>query len=359
MPPDSQISPISQFPPPENKTKLLLLFAVCLTIIGIVAGVRIEQTIESSVVPPSLIVEPVVLSKQVSPPRVSTPLLSEQPLGTVSSSTTSISSAVPFSPELIPEQYQVTESQPLPPVIRPADEITAKAYIVGNVLTGRVYLSSNEATVMPVASMSKLITTIAATDMMSPTTTITITPAETNVPPDGSNLTAGETFTLKELLYPLLLDSSNIAAEAIASSSDRNGFLVLMSSYAWEVGMPTAYFADPSGINPHNHASADDMFALAKYLYVYRPDILAITRIAHEGVATTTEHGSHVFDSIHPFVNDPRMIGGKTGRTPEAGETMMTILRMGTQPIAFIIMGSDYGRREADTDLLIQKFQAI
>jgi len=300
--------------------------------IGIIAGVRIEQAVESSVVPSSIIVEPVVLSTPTS---------------------------IPSIPAILPAQSEQIQPQPLPTIVPSPDEITAKAYIVGNVLTGRVYLSSNAATVMPVASMSKLITTIAATDMMSPTTTITITPAEMNVPSDGSNLQMGETFTLKELLYPLLLDSSNIAAEAIASSSDRNGFLVLMSSYAWEVGMPTAYFADPSGINPHNHASADDMFALAKYLYVYRPDILAITRIAHEGVATTTEHGSHVFDSIHPFVNDLRFIGGKTGRTPEAGETMMTILRMGTQPIAFIIMGSDYGRREADTDLLIQKFQAI
>jgi D-alanyl-D-alanine carboxypeptidase len=318
MPPANHISPINQLPPPKNKTKLLLLFAACLTVIGIIAGVKVEQIIELSVVSPPIIVEPVVLSTQISTP-----------------------TSVVSIPATLPAQ---------------SGQITAKAYIVGNVLTGHVYLSSNAATVMPVASMSKLITTIAATDNMSPTTTITVTPTETNVPPDGSNLAAGETFTLKELLYPLLLDSSNIAAEAIASSSDRNGFLVLMSSYAWEIGMPTAYFADPSGINPHNHASADDMFALAKYLYAYRPDILAITHIAHEGVATTTDHGSHVFDSIHPFVNDVRFIGGKTGRTPEAGETMMTILRMGTEPIAFIIMGSDYGRREADTNLLIQKF---
>jgi D-alanyl-D-alanine carboxypeptidase len=332
MPPANQISPIDKLPPPENKTRLLLLFAACLTIIGIIAGVRIEQTIESSAVQPSIIVEPVVLSTP-------TPIAS--------------------IPAILPAQSEQIQPQPAPPVVPSPNEITAKAYVVGNVMTGHVYLSSNAATVMPVASMSKLITTIAATDNMSPTTTITITPSEMDVPPDGSNLQAGETFTLKELIYPLLLDSSNVAAEAIASSSDRMGFLVLMSSYAWEVGMPTAYFADPSGINPHNHASANDMFALAKYLYVYRPEILAITRIAHEGVATTTEHGSHVFDSIHPFVNDPRFIGGKTGRTPEAGETMMTILHMGTEPIAFIIMGSDYGRREADTDLLIQKFQTI
>ncbi len=322
--------------PPANQTKTLILLAACLVIIGIAAGVRVEQMIWSPYIQPSLIVRPAILS-----PSASTP---SQVL-------------IPLSTTAIPTQYQDTGLSPQPmPVVRSPDEITAKAYIVGNVLTGQVYLSSNAAAVLPVASMSKLITTIAATDTMSPTTTIIITASETDVPQDGSDLHAGEIFTLQELLYPLLLDSSNVAAEAIASSSDRQRFLGLMSSYAWEVGMPTAYFADPSGISPHNQVSATDMFALARYLYVHRPDILALTRIAHASVATTTDHGAHSFDSIHPFVNDPRFIGGKTGRTPEAGETMMTILRVDGQPIVFIVMGSDYDRRQADTDLLIQKF---
>lgn len=333
--------------PPLNNFKMIILLAAAVVIIGIALGVKIEQDVRASFIEPSLAVSPLVLSRLVSPT-----------LPVIASLTASASTTAPEISTLIPAQYQDEEIQtPAPlPVVRPADQITARAYIVGNAMTGHVYLSSNSAAVLPVASMSKLITTIAATDTISPTTTITITPAETDVPPDGSNLTAGEKFTLSELLYPLLLDSSNVAAEAIASSSDRTAFLELMSSYAWEVGMPTAYFADPSGIDPHNHASASDMFALARYLYVYRPDVLALTRIAHEEVATTTDHGSHSFDSIHPFVNDPRFLGGKTGRTPEAGETMMTILRIGSQPIVFIVMGSDYGMREADTNLLIQKF---
>jgi D-alanyl-D-alanine endopeptidase (penicillin-binding protein 7) len=320
--------------PPINKARLLVLFAGCISVLGIFAGVKVENAIEASRVTPSLVVIPVVLPAESS---VSSQIIAP------------VASTIPIS---------TTSIEALTPVSHP-DGITAKAYIVGNVMTGHVYLGLNSADVLPVASMSKLITTIAATDTLSPTTTITITPAEMNVPPDGSNLAAGETFTLEEILYPLLLDSSNVAAEAVASSTDRSKFLYLMSSYAWEIGMPTAYFADPSGLDPHNHASASDMFALAKYLYVYRPDILAVTHIPHESVATTTEHGAHSFDSIHPFVNDPRFIGGKTGRTLEAGETMMTILRINNQPIAFIVLGSDYGSRQADTDLLIQKFQAL
>jgi D-alanyl-D-alanine endopeptidase (penicillin-binding protein 7) len=209
---------------------------------------------------------------------------------------------------------------------------------------------------MPVASMSKLVTAMATIFSIPATTTITITDAETKYPPDGSNLQAGEKFEAGELLYPMLLDSSNIAAEALASSTDRIKFLEFMSSYSWEIGMPDTFFADPSGISPYNISDANDIFALAKYLYAYHEDILGITRTVHLAVGTTSDHGSHNFDSIHPFVKDSRFIGGKTGRTPEAGETMLTILDINGEPIAFIILGADIGYRKSDTEILIKKY---
>jgi D-alanyl-D-alanine endopeptidase (penicillin-binding protein 7) len=133
----------------------------------------------------------------------------------------------------------------------------------------------------------------------------------------------------------------------------------LMRSYAWEVGMPNSFFADPSGISPQNVASAQDLFGLAKYLVNFRPDILQRTRIMGASFATTTSHGSHVITSTHPFVGDPRFIGGKTGRTEAAGETMLTILNIDDQPIAFIILGARYGSRESDTRILLGEVQKV
>jgi D-alanyl-D-alanine carboxypeptidase len=239
-------------------------------------------------------------------------------------------------------------------VVTPSDGISALAYIAANVLTDKVYAERNAKQVLPIASMSKLVTAFAATDMLPATTSITITKEEASAPPDGSGIGEGETYTLEEILYPLLLDSSNIAAEALASTTDRMNFLELMKSYAWEIGMSTAYFADPSGVDPHNRASAKDLFALAKYLYKFRPDILALTRVVSISTATTTEHDSHDFVSIHPFVTDPNFIGGKTGRTPEAGDTMLTIMRINDQPIAIIVLGSKYDGRADDTRKIIE-----
>ncbi len=246
-----------------------------------------------------------------------------------------------------------TPKTPAAPAV-PADPVTAESYLVGDVSTGHVYIEKNQDTVLPFASMSKLITAIVATHMYSSTTTIEITEPETQVPIDGSLLRPGEHFTVHDLLYPMLLNSSNVAAEALASSTARIDFLEQMSNFAWDIGMKNSYFADPTGLSDHNQGSAADFFQLAQYLYKNRKDILDITRTVKLSVGTTTEHGSHDFTSIHPFVTDPRFIGGKTGHTPEALDTMLTILNIGGKPIAIIILRSS-GGRQADTQLLVDR----
>lgn len=253
-----------------------------------------------------------------------------------------------------PAAASVQKPAPTPSKTAPSpaysNGVSAEAYLVGNVATGQIYEEQNGTTPLPIASMSKLMTAIVATDTMSPTTTVTITPLEASVYPDLSRIGAGESFAMKEMLYPLLLDSSNIAAEALASTTSRANFLNLMNSMAWEIGLPTSFFADPSGLSPLNQASAEGFFDLARYVYKSRPDLLAITRTVSTAVGTTSEHNAHDFVSIHPFVTDPRFIGGKTGHTDEALDTMLTILNIDGQPIALIVLHSD--DRAKDTALL-------
>ena len=272
----------------------------------------------------------------------------------------SVSPIVAGSPsEADGSQTPVAASKPAKVPPAPVPESHPRAYLVGNVATGQIYLESNQDKALPVASMSKLITAFAATDEMATSTIIDITPASLEVATDTARLSAGESFTLGDILYPLLLDSSNTVAESIASSSDRAAFMEKMRGYAWVIGMPSSFFADPSGLSPENVASARDMFALARYLYKDRSDILAITRNGTTTVDADADHGAHVFVSTHPFVSDPRFLGGKTGRTPEAGETMITLLQIDDQPIAFIVLGSRYGEREADTKALIAKTASL
>lgn len=236
-----------------------------------------------------------------------------------------------------------------------ADSVTARAYLVGDIESGKILIGKNIDLVLPVASMSKLVTAFVATDELDMNSVVTITPEMTKVPPDSSNIKAGEKYTVKELLYPMLLNSSNIAAEALASSTDREHFMDQMKSYAWEIGMPSSFFGDPSGVSPANTASARDLFALSVYLYKFRPDILALTRNPLLLSAAVADRETHNYSSTHPFVRDSRFIGGKTGRTPQAGDTMLTILNIDNKPISFIVLGSKYDNRANDTRLLIEK----
>ncbi len=262
-----------------------------------------------------------------------------------------------IDPAFIEKEDQVTDTKPAKDVSKTSSHkiigVTAVSYIVGDTANGDIYLEYNSDKVLPVASMSKLVTAFVATDLMPTSTVIQITEDALKAPPDKSFLKEGERYTRDDILYPLLLSSSNVAAEAIASSSgNRTDFLEQMSGYSWEVGMPGSFFADPSGVSPRNAATAYDIFALAGYLINYRPDILAITRNPKIELATTTEHGYHLVESTHPFVNDPRFVGGKTGKTPEAGETMVTILKMSGRNVAFVVLGSK--DRENDTRTLIR-----
>lgn len=312
----------------SSRHRLIVILTTCLAFIGIFASIKSDPNISTTV-------SSIVIRDNVEPSASQTP---------------------------DPEFFKPTiDYKPKPVEITKIenDPISAKAYLVGNVETGKIYIEKNSKQALPVASMSKLVTAVTSTDIWISTTTIIVTPASTDVASDTSRLVVGDKFTLEEILYPLLLSSSNIAAEALALHKNRSQFMEMMSSYAWEIGAPDAFFADPSGISQYNIASAKDIFALGKYLYNNRRDILAITRNPSWNIATTTEHGSYDWKNTHPFVNDSRFLGGKTGRTPQAGDTMLTILEIKKEPLAFIVIGSRRDGRAEDTRLLIDKFLNI
>jgi hypothetical protein len=76
-------------------------------------------------------------------------------------------------------------------------------------------------------------------------------------------------------------------------------------------------------------------------------------------LASTTEHGGHIFHTINPFPGDPHFIGGKTGRTIEARESMISLFSYPQggkiYPIAIIVLRSDWSTREIDSGILFEQ----
>ena len=255
------------------------------------------------------------------------------------------------------EVIQTTTPPPLP-----QDGISAEAYVVGNLETGEIYMSKLPNSVFPIASVSKLYTSLIARHVMDPAKKVTITQRALDAYGDAGHLVLGEMYSPTELLYSLVLESSNDAAEAFAESYGYGEFMTQMNAFAEEIGMKNTSFRDASGLSPGNVSSANDLFAFSRYLYDYEKPLLEITRTREYSLATTTDHGSHRFVSINPFTLNPYFLGGKTGRTNEAGESMVSLFHFRTAekayPIVIIVLRSRWSEREADTGRLLEKFMA-
>ena len=239
------------------------------------------------------------------------------------------------------------------------EAITAEAYMVGDLISGKIYLESNSEKVFPIASLSKFFTAIVATNIMDLKSKVTITQPMLEAYGEAGNLVKGEVYTVEELLYPMLLESSNDAAEAIAQSYGYDKFIGFMNSIALEIGMKHTSFKDASGLNSGNVSNIRDLFILSKYYFDNEKKILEITKQKDFAIATTTDHGFHKYISINPFVVYEPFIGGKTGRTKEAKESMISLfnVEMGTstRPVAVILLRSSIGEREMDTEKVLIK----
>jgi D-alanyl-D-alanine carboxypeptidase len=238
--------------------------------------------------------------------------------------------------------------------------ISAEEFLVGNIETGEVYLEFNVSKVFPIASLSKLYTALVVHHLFDLDQKITITPQMLKAYGSAGNLKTDEKFTPNELLHALLLESSNDAADAYAYTYGYEKFIEEMNAFAKEIGMDNTSFEDASGLSPRNVSNAEDLFALSRYLYASEQDILDISKKTKETIKESADHVSHTFVNINPFSKNPNFIGGKTGRTDQAKESMVSLFNKTingtTYPIAVIVLRSDFGERETNTEKLVNMF---
>ncbi len=255
-----------------------------------------------------------------------------------------------------PKTIKVTYNTPEP--IKPY--ISAESYIVGNLKTGDTYISHNSERVFPIASVSKLLTALIARHVILPQAKIKFTQSMLDAYGDSGYFTLGETFTPEELMYALVLESSNDAALAFAESYGLEKFVAQMNGFAKEIGMSQTSFNDPTGLSPENISNAKDLFTLAKYLYRAEKPLLEITRQKEYDLSTTSEHNAHHFVNINPYSYYKDFIGGKTGRTKEAKESMISLFNHTIDTteysIAVIVLRSNFAEREIDTEKLLGMF---
>ncbi len=248
------------------------------------------------------------------------------------------------------------ERQPLKRVILP--EITAKSFLVADLDTGDVYAEMNPQDKRPIASISKLVTALVVNETISYNKQIPITKAAVATLGESGNLKAGESITATNLLYPLLMESSNDAAVAFSNFVGPRYFNQLMNQKVKGIGMKDTQFEDPAGLSDKNISTADDLFVLGRYLYERQAYLLAITRQKGKTLVSS-KFGPRELRNFNVFSSDPAFIGGKTGKTTPAKETMLSLFHEQTPAsvynVAIVVLGSE--NRAADVAKLREWFR--
>jgi len=231
-------------------------------------------------------------------------------------------------------------------------KVTSKAYMVADLESGNVIASYGEKKQLPIASLSKMMTALVSLETVNQYKETKVSRTAYGTYGDQGNLSAGEKLKTSELLYPLLLESSNDAAEVLAEFAGRNTFIKNMNDKAVSIGLFNTKFEDPSGLSKNNVSTAEDLFKLARYIFKYKSYIFEITKLKDY----TNEKHTHTWYSNSRFRNDENYLGGKNGYTDEAHHTLVTLVELPLgefqkRKIAIIILDSE--KTEPDARAII------
>lgn len=230
-----------------------------------------------------------------------------------------------------------------------APTVSGTEYLVADVNTGTVLMSKHAGEAAPIASITKLVTALVATEYINLDKEITV-PESALVYTSVPRLKAGQSVRAYDLLFLLLQESSNEAAETLAASIGRRQFIDHMNNKARAINLTRTLFTDPSGAK-EDISTPEDLFTLLRYIDDNRSFVFDITR----GALTNTAYGTPVFKNINNFNKIPNaageLVGGKIGQTLDAGETYAGIftVKIGTEEreIGVVVLGS----RDAQADV--------
>lgn len=227
--------------------------------------------------------------------------------------------------------------------------VTAKAYIVKNITVGGVVTEQNSSVVMPIASITKLVTAIVARKLIDPNERVTITEEIVTTYGNTAQFRKGEVFLAKDLYYPLLMVSSNDAAEALARDYGREKFIEAMNDFTQSIGAYATYFDDPSGLSPNNVSTSNDLVIILDWILKNDKGIIDITMLKSKTVK------NHTWINPTHFLNWSTYSGGKNGYIPEAGLTAASLFTLGSRKntYAIILLGSR--NRDGDELKLLEK----
>lgn len=243
-------------------------------------------------------------------------------------------------------------------------DISAQGAFFVDTQTGEVLYQKNPHQRLPIASLTKIMTVIVALENHKFSDTFTVSSTAANTEPDKMWLIAGEKLSLEELLDGIFLISGNDAAEVLAEGSveSRDEFISLMNKEAQQIGMDDTKFINPTGLEEDGkdqYSSAYDVALMSRYAIKHWPHLVDISSQPHIYLPATNTHQDYdLYSGINLLTTYPGVVGFKTGFTPSAGLTLVTLARKGNHEILGVLLGSQ-DRRDEAKELLDYSFRGL
>lgn len=216
-----------------------------------------------------------------------------------------------------------------------APAVSAGAAAVMHMETGTVVFEKNADTQMLIASTTKIMTALVVLEQCELGEQVEILPEYTAVEGSSMYLRAGETYTVEELLYGMMLASGNDAATALAcyTAGSIEAFAQLMNDKAAELGLEHTSFRNPHGLDADGHCSTARDLATLACCAMQNEEFRTIvsTNSITIGTQTYTNHNR----LLRTY---PGALGVKTGYTEAAGRILVSCAqRDGTQFVCVTI----------------------
>jgi len=209
--------------------------------------------------------------------------------------------------------------------------------------TNQVLLSKNDQAVLPIASLTKLMTGLLISEAKLPMDEpITIMPEDVDtIKHSRSRLAVGTTLTRGEMLHLALMSSENRAAHALARTypGGLDHFIVLMNERAAALGMKDTHYVEPTGLSSDNRSSASD---LAKLVATAAQDPLLRELTTSPGYEIAVGNRTLQYNNTDRLVKNPQWDIGlqKTGFINEAGDCLVMQARIAGRQLIMVFLDS-------------------
>lgn len=228
-----------------------------------------------------------------------------------------------------------------------APRVYANAAYLIDPRTGEVFYAKNALKEVAMASTTKIMTAIVALTFGKPDQKITIgadAVAEQNGENSVANLTKGDSLTLKDLLYALLLPSGDDAAVAIADgvAGSQANFVRLMNMEAALLGLDHTHYTNVHGLDANGHyTTVGDLARIASIAMNNFPIFAEVVRTPTYTL-TTPLHGQYTWQTTNELLTTfayKGVTGVKTGHTGNAGYCLVFAATRNSTTLVGVLLG--------------------